>query len=243
MTKQHKPGHDCGSTRPDRGLGPWGGAGFPAAHRLGAMTTSGPVRSESRPDARASLVIDTLDLGRSAGAMRQVSTVAPAPEGIGNAVIGIPAESPITLDLQLQAVTEGVLVTGVASVTIAGECARCLQPLGSTMNVDLQELFMYEHVRHDGDEEDEDQPRLNGELIDLEPALRDAVVLDLPFTPLCREDCLGLCDACGANLNEKPDHAHEAPIDDRWEALNGLLDSMQDEAQEQQQESNGARER
>lgn len=162
--------------------------------------------------------------------MREITKDATAPEGIGNPVIGIPADSPIDLDLRLEAVREGVLVTGSAHVLLEGECTRCLAPLRDEMDVDVQELFLYEDVHYEGDEEDEEQPRMSGELLDLEPALRDAVVLDLPFAPVCTEDCQGLCATCGANLNEDPDHAHEEPIDARWAALGSLLDQQEDGA-------------
>ena len=76
---------------------------------------------------------------------------------------------------------------------------------------------------HPESEASEDEAsRLEGDLIDLEPLLRDAVVLDLPFQPLCREDCAGVVLDCGANLNDDPDHDHEAPIDPRWAALGKL---------------------
>ena len=58
-----------------------------------------------------------------------------------------------------------------------------------------------------------------GDLIDLEPVLRDAVVLELPFQPLCRPDCAGLCPQCGANLNDDPGHEHRPDNDPRWDAL------------------------
>ena len=60
-----------------------------------------------------------------------------------------------------------------------------------------------------------------GDVLDLEPALRDAVVLALPLSPLCRPDCLGLCTTCGENLNDNPDHEHEE-VDPRWAALADL---------------------
>ena len=63
---------------------------------------------------------------------------------------------------------------------------------------------------------------MEGDLVDLEPLLRDGVVLDLPFQPLCREDCEGLCAECGANLNDDPQHTHDAPLDPRWEKLRGV---------------------
>lgn len=179
-----------------------------------AMTTHGHL------DARSPLVLDTHDLGRRAGAMREVRETVPAPEGIGIPVIGVAEGSPISLDLRLQSVSEGVLVTGVAQIRLEGVCSRCLTPIQDAMDVDIQELFLYED-RHLEGEEDEDVVRMNGELLDLEPTLRDAVVLDLPFIPLCREDCAGLCQSCGANLNEDPDHDHGPGGDARWGALAG----------------------
>ena len=109
---------------------------------------------------------------------------------------------------------EGVLVTGTAQADLEGECARCLEPIEDTVHVDLQELFVYDdpdHRRPGGDDEDDDVSRLEEDLIDLEPLLRDAVVLALPFQPLCRDDCPGLCTECGARLADDPDHRHDAP--------------------------------
>ena len=85
-------------------------------------------------------------------------------------------------------------------------------------DVEIQELYVYPGVELD----DDFASRLQGDLIDLEPLLRDAVVLDLPFQPLCREDCAGLCVECGANLNENPGHGHVADLDPRWAALQAL---------------------
>lgn len=178
------------------------------------MTTHGHL------DARSPLVLDTHDLGRRAGTMREVRDSVPAPGGIGNPMIGMPEGSPIALDLRLESVSEGVLVTGVAAVRLSGECSRCLEPIADELEVDVQELFLYADQHLEG-EEDEDVARMEGELLDLEPTLRDAVVLDLPFTPLCREDCAGLCPECGANLNDDPEHTHGPATDARWGALQG----------------------
>jgi len=136
--------------------------------------------------------------------LKEVSRVAEAPEDLGIEVIGVPPGSPIDLDLRLESVVEGVLVTGTAVVRLQGNCARC-----------LDELFCYPGKETD----DPEALRIEDELIDLEPVLRDAVVLDLPFTPLCRPDCAGLCPECGANLNRTPDHSHAEPIDPRWVGL------------------------
>jgi len=175
--------------------------------------------SPHRPlDRRSGLVLDTHELGRRAGAMKLVRTTVEAPADLGIAVIGVPPGSPIELDLRLESVVEGVLVSGTASVQVRGECVRCLGEVSDQLEVDIQELYVYPGVEH----YDELASRLEGDLIDLEPLLRDEVVLDLPFQPLCRDDCLGLCVECGANLNDDPDHRHEAALDHRWEVLRGL---------------------
>lgn len=169
------------------------------------------------PDPRSGLVIDTHELGRRVGAMKEIQRVAEAPEGIGMDVIGVPPGSPIDLELRLESVVEGVLVTGTAVVALAGQCARCLERIASDEEVDLQELYLHP----DKEPDDDEASRLEDELIDLEPLIRDTVVLDLPYTPLCRPDCAGLCPECGANLNTEPDHAHDDKVDPRWAGLSG----------------------
>jgi uncharacterized protein len=166
-------------------------------------------------DRRSGLVLDTHELGRRAGALKQVHTTVEAPSDLGIEVIGVPAGSPVELDLRLESAVEGVLVTGTAMVELRGECVRCLIPVEDRIEVDLQELFVYP-----GSEAGDDEAsRLEGDLLDLEPVLRDAVVLDLPFQPLCRPDCAGLCPQCGANLNAELDHEHRADNDPRWDEL------------------------
>lgn len=175
--------------------------------------------SPHRPlDHRSALVLDTLNLGRRAGAMKVVQTTVEAPAGLGIDVIGVPPGSPLELDLRLEAVIEGVLVTGTAVVQVRGECVRCLGEVSGTLEIDVQELFV-----HPGSgATDDEASRLEDDLVDLEPLLRDGVVLDLPFQPLCREDCEGLCVECGANLNDDPGHDHAAVLDPRWEKLRRL---------------------
>ena len=175
--------------------------------------------SPHRPlNPRSGLVLDTHELGRRAGAMKVVRTSVEAPADLGIGVIGVPLGSPVELDLRLESVVEGVLVSGSATVEVHGECVRCLGEVSDQLEVGIQELYVYPGVEPD----DPLASRLEGDLIDLEPLLRDEVVLDLPFQPLCREDCLGLCVECGANLNDNPGHRHEARLDPRWEALHGL---------------------
>jgi uncharacterized protein len=159
--------------------------------------------------------------------MRKVHRDVEAPAGLGTDVIGIPEGSELELDLRLEAVMEGVLVSGTVRGRAAGECVRCLDDVGQGVEADLQELYVYPGRAPDG-EDDEDLREFEDDLIDLEAALRDAVVLALPFQPVCREDCPGLCSECGARLADDPDHHHDS-ADPRWAALQGLNRSLHDE--------------
>lgn len=175
--------------------------------------------SPHRPlDHRSGLVLDTHELGRRAGAMRTIARTVQAPPDLRVGLIEVPPESPIEVDLRLESVVEGVLVTGTATVQVQGECARCLTPIAARRRVDVQELFVYP-----GSEAGEDEvSRLVGDKIDLEPLLRDDVVVDLPFQPRCREDCRGLRVECGADLNADPQHHHDELVDSRWAQLAGF---------------------
>jgi len=151
----------------------------------------------------------------------------PAPADLGIEVLRVPEGAPVELDLRIEAVMEGVLVTGTASAAVVGECARCLEPISDEIEVRFQELFVYDQDV-DPDEELE-VSKLQDDLVDLEPLLRDAVVLALPFQPLCEDDCPGLCAECGARLADDPDHGHDAPVDPRWTALSALAEPDQAE--------------
>ena len=176
-------------------------------------------------------MLDTRELGRRPGTERHVATTVPAPADLGIEVLGVPEGSPVELDLRLEAVVEGVLVTGTVRAQLRGECVRCLEPVTDEVSADLCELFVYDDEELPAGavgDEDEETSRLEGDLLDLEPLLRDAVVLALPFQPLCREDCPGLCVECGARLADDPDHGHDEEIDPRWAALQGLARDQQD---------------
>ncbi|WP_406023141.1 DUF177 domain-containing protein [Nocardioides sp. NBC_00850] len=176
-------------------------------------------------DPRAPLVLDTRELGRRPGSERHVERTVPAPADLGIEVLSVPEGSPVEFDLRLEAVMEGVLVTGTAFAVLEGECVRCLEPIEDEAEVDIQELYVYNDSR-DGQapDEDDETSRTEGDLIDLEPVLRDAVVLALPFQPMCQDDCPGLCPECGARLADEPGHNHGDKVDPRWAGLASLKD-------------------
>lgn len=182
----------------------------------------------TRIDPRDPFVIDTRTLGRRPGSMRKDSYTVPAPADLGVEMVGVPEGTDVELDLRLEAVMEGVLVSGTARSPLSGECARCLDPLTSSIEVEFQELYVYSDTRS-GESAGDDERRLEGDLIDLEPVVRDAMVLALPLSPLCRDDCPGLCTECGVRLADaEPDHHHDA-VDPRWAALQGMLDQRQED--------------
>ena len=167
-------------------------------------------------------MLDTRELGRRPGLQREVSRTVPAPADLGIEVLQVPEGSPVELDLRLEAVMEGVLVTGTAHASLVGECVRCLEPISDEIEVGFQELYVYEDHALPPGEEDDEVSTLRDDLVDLEPLLRDAVVLALPFQPVCQDDCPGLCPDCGARLADDPDHTHEESTDPRWAALSEL---------------------
>ena len=174
-------------------------------------------RHATRLDPRAPLVLDTRELGRRPGSMRPVQVTVPAPAGWGLTLVEVPPGTDLALDLRLESVMDGVLVSGVVRAEVAAECGRCLTPLTDTVEADVQELFAYAP-----EAADDDVLALEGDLIDLEPVVRDALVLSLPLNPLCDDDCEGLCVGCGERVRDLvPDHSHDE-ADPRWAALTAL---------------------
>lgn len=171
-------------------------------------------------------VFDTHELIRRPGAMRTVSRTIEAPEAIGTDVVAVAAGQQVGMELRLESVVEGVLVTGTARATATGVCVRCLDQVEFPLDVPVQELFAYPdraaHHHEVATEDDDDEYTLDGDLMDLESMVRDAVVTALPFQPVCRPDCPGLCSQCGARLADEPDHQHDL-IDPRWSALADLV--------------------
>lgn len=161
--------------------------------------------------------VDVYDLMHRPGEMRERTLEVTVPEGFGNAVIGVQAGSVLRIGLRMESLHDGILVSAEVDGVAVGECVRCLIEVEQPVEVEIQELFAYSHDEAFDYEVHEDS-------IDLEPLVRDAVVLSLPFQPVCQEECLGLCPQCGARLLDNPDHEHEAPIDPRWSALGDLAE-------------------
>ncbi|MCU1655802.1 MAG: DNA-binding protein [Pseudonocardiales bacterium] len=182
-------------------------------------------RGRPHADPRSPFVYDARELGRRPGSMREHRRSVPAPAGLGLDIVGIPEGAPLAVEIRLESVTEGVLVTGTATGPLTGECGRCLDPVSDELVVDFCELFAYPDSVTDETTEQDEVHRIDGDFLDIEPVVRDAVVLGLPWTPLCRPDCAGLCPTCGQRLDDLPaGHAHEL-LDPRWAALAAFTDA------------------
>ena len=175
--------------------------------------------------AKTPYTVPVFDLMHRPGEMREKQLDIVVPEGFGNAVIGVRAGSAMQVDARLESLHDGILVSGDVDATAEGECVRCLIDVKQRIRVEFQELFAYsfdeafDYTVHD-------------DHVDLEPLIRDAVVLSLPFQPVCQQDCLGLCPECGVRLLDNPGHEHEAPVDPRWAALAGLEGLNEDSNEE-----------
>jgi uncharacterized protein len=142
-------------------------------------------------------------------------------------MVRVPEGSELDLEVRFEDVGDGVLVTALATAPLVGECARCLDEFTSSTQVRFRELF----AARPGESGD-DGYLLDGDLLDVEPALRDALVLELPLSPLCSPECAGLCGTCGVKLADaEAGHAH--PDDGGvWAVLKDLFgpDQGEDEA-------------
>ena len=178
------------------------------------------------------LILNTHGLPRRAGEMKEYQLDIPAHVRIGVPLIAVPEGDLVELDVRLESVTEGVLASADIYAIAHGECIRCLDPVEVVIDRKIQELYRYEPTNEKGrkkrrDDEDvdlegEEELQMEGDLMDLEIPVIDAIILTLPVNPLCSEECLGLCPDCGEKWENLPEgHAHEV-IDARWSGLDGL---------------------
>lgn len=184
------------------------------------MTRQHSTTSQRRQSSPMS--IDITRLGRRPGAMVTLRKTVPSPSRIGLDMIAIAQDAPLELDLQIQSVSEGVLVTGTVDAATVGECSRCLTPVSGRVQVRLTELFAYPDSTTEATTEEDEVGHIVDDTIDLEQSIVDAVGLELPFAPLCTPDCPGLCPECGVALAAEPGHRHDR-IDPRWAKLAGMF--------------------
>lgn len=194
---------------------------------MATHTSAGRHRRSQSP-----LVMNISRLGRRPGSMMTLHESVPSPARMGLDLIAVEEGAPLELDLRLESVSEGVLVTGTVAGPTVGECARCLTAVTGDVEIELTELFAYPDSATDETSESDEIPRVDtsgqADTVDLEQPIVDAVGMALPFVPLCRPDCAGLCPQCGVPLaTAEPGHQHDQ-IDPRWAKLAGMLPTDED---------------
>lgn len=135
----------------------------------------------------------------------------------GEGIVSVAVGSEVFVDVRLESVHEGILATGTVEATYEGECGRCLTEISEPVEVEFQELFAYPSEEATDFEVQDDH-------VDLETLVREAIVMSLPFQPVCRPDCPGLDLETGERLTEEKGADAAAPIDPRWSALQQITD-------------------
>ncbi len=183
-------------------------------------------------------ILNIHELSRRAGEMKEYELDIEAPTRIGVPLIGVPEGDVIEADIRVESVTEGVLLSAEIYAVAHGECIRCLDPVEQVVDRKIQELYRYEPTNDKGrkkrrEEDDidldaDDELQMEGDLMNLEIHILDAIILALPVNPLCDEECMGLCPECGEKWESLPDdHSHSA-VDARWAGLAQLLEKPAD---------------
>jgi len=185
----------------------------PRAAPPGGPGQSGPLR------------VDVADLLGHPGRSRTIEVTALADSPLGTSAVSVDRGTPITVGARIEVLADALWVGGRVQTTALTECSRCLEPLGIAVDAPIEEVFADRPRggrpplgQPEQDDDEEEEPAVEGTHIDLTPAVRDAIVLALPRFPLCQPDCPGLCDQCGIRLVDEPGHDHRT-VDPRWAGL------------------------
>lgn len=163
---------------------------------------------------RGPLVVPVTELVKHPGSHRRVQITTES-EGLALPEARIADGAPITLDVTFDTLSDGIVVKGTVSAPWAGECRRCLGVAAGVATASVEEIYQ-EHPLTD------EAFTFDGDAIDLEPMVRENLLVELPLAPLCRVDCAGLCPVCGIDRNLDPCSCDTTPSDPRWGALDAL---------------------
>ena len=175
--------------------------------------------------AHSDFVIPVKELLHQPGEMREITLETVAPEKYGEAMAVVAQGSPLRIELRLEGLHEGILASGEITASARAECVRCLDVFDLELQVDFQELFAYSST-------DSDSYTVVNDSVDLGSIMRDAIVLELPFQPVCKAECYGLDPATGEKRTTAPDESSADEIDPRWQELSKLLESDSSTPQE-----------
>lgn len=159
------------------------------------------------------LLINVSELLRQPGRDKDLMVCVPVEHFVFDDQRLTAAEIPI--NLHLESVNGGIAVSGTAEAKWAGECRRCLSSVEGTAVATIEEFYQQDLT-------DPDAYPIVGDQLDLTPMVRELVLLELPLSPLCKGDCLGLCPSCGADLSKARCACKNEIADHRWDALSVL---------------------
>jgi len=166
------------------------------------------------------LVVNAVELLRRPGSTKDIDVVVVAEDfEFNDSRID---DVPVQVRLHLEALSDGIAVTGVATAYWHGECKRCLAPVQESTEIDIDELYQVKVTDPDAFPIDADQ-------LTLLPMVRENILVVVPQFLLCQPECKGMCPQCGADLNEGQCSCATPVTDDRWAALEALKHELADE--------------
>ncbi|MBX6396534.1 MAG: DUF177 domain-containing protein [Alicyclobacillaceae bacterium] len=136
------------------------------------------------------------------------------------------ALEPVDVEVRAHEVSGVYHVRGTLRTRAAYRCSRCLNEFWEPLETTFEERFVRGAKRSPEDQAEEEPSPVEGDEVDLRPYVEQAVLLALPWRPLCDPECAGLCPECGANLNEGPCGCSSQAIDPRWEKLGDVWKRM-----------------
>jgi uncharacterized protein len=163
------------------------------------------------------LRVNAVELLRQPGAVRDVDvTLDPSDIDVAHERL----TGPVTASIRLVALNDGIEASGTVSAPWSTVCRRCLTEIEGVAVAEFEEL--HRPVR-EGEIEDPEVVPIEGGQLDLTPAVRETILLELDTERLCRDDCAGLCPVCGADRNEVDCGCDTTVRDERWAALDDLV--------------------
>jgi uncharacterized protein len=166
------------------------------------------------------LLIRVTDLVDRPGTSRRIDLRLPVPEDVDQSLAQV--DEPVRLTGVLESVVDGILVRGSLEADLTVDCARCLKPTTAGLVAEVVELFSPREAVVDLDEEPDAGYEIDDGHLNLDTLVRDTLIPAIPYRPLCRPDCRGLCATCGTDRNESDCSCEELTVDARWSALAAL---------------------
>ncbi len=134
--------------------------------------------------------------------------------------------SPLKVDIFLERIRSGILLSGKISTNVELSCSRCLKKFPFRVETKIREIFTFKEKMELFKDEETVKEILPEKIVDIEPSIKEMLILSLPTKPLCDPECKGLCPVCGENLNEHQCDCETEFIDERLKILKKLKDSM-----------------